>query len=307
MKKYPLSKNDTVHQAIVAILSSLTGLIDKNRPVSAASASDPETLHDYRVALRRTRCLVSQFRTVFHKRKIKHFRQEFAWLFSATSKVRDIDVHLDDLQYYKTLLPACLHNDLLILDNHLRVEQEKAYEEMLAVLASDRHKALSEDWQNYLADPELIRQQFANLAVFPVANASIQENYFALIKSGQSLQLGSADDSFHDLRKRCKKLRYLIDFFMPLYATDGIQPLVEGLKTLQDNLGRHQDVCVQMQFLQTLPVENKALSDCLLERLQTEKHKQQLEFKYHFFNFLSHKMPGSNAWVRFTSNHDRTL
>lgn len=299
MKKHPLSKNDTVQQAITVILAGLTGLIGKHRPTTGGFA-DPEVLHDYRVALRRTRCLLGQFQAVFHKRKIRHFRQEFAWLFKATSPVRDLDVHLEDLQRYQALLPASLHEDLRVLSQHLQLEQEQAYGQLRMVLASERHQALDEEWQDYLAAPQLIRRQFAGSAMFPVANASLQENYFALVKSGQSLHVGAADEDFHDLRKRCKKLRYLMDFFLPLYATDELAPLVAGLKKLQDNLGRHQDVCVQMQFLQTLPIGHKPLANSLLARLHTEKQKQQLEFKYHFFNFLGHKMPGSQAWGRFT-------
>lgn len=56
----------------------------------------------------------------------------------------------------------------------------------------------------------------------------------------------------HDLRIHCKKLRYLMEFFAPVFPKRDLKRLIKALKRLQDNLGRFNDCAVQQKSLQTL-------------------------------------------------------
>ncbi len=49
----------------------------------------------------------------------------------------------------------------------------------------------------------------------------------------------------HELRKTCKNLRYLLEFFQSFYPSNAMRTLVKALKGLQDNLGEFQDYQVQ--------------------------------------------------------------
>jgi CHAD domain-containing protein len=51
----------------------------------------------------------------------------------------------------------------------------------------------------------------------------------------------------HELRKRCKELRYLLEVFRPLFADAQYRPLIKELKALQDTLGDFQDGEVQRE------------------------------------------------------------
>jgi CHAD domain-containing protein len=51
----------------------------------------------------------------------------------------------------------------------------------------------------------------------------------------------------HDLRKRCKELRYLLEVFRPMCAAAPHRSLVKELKALQDTLGEFQDGEVQRE------------------------------------------------------------
>jgi CHAD domain-containing protein len=53
----------------------------------------------------------------------------------------------------------------------------------------------------------------------------------------------------HELRKRGKELRYLLEFFGGLYPGGVVKPMVAALKDLQDVLGRYQDRAVQVEQL----------------------------------------------------------
>ncbi len=57
------------------------------------------------------------------------------------------------------------------------------------------------------------------------------------------------DEVVHQLRINCKKLRYLMEFFAPLFPENEIKTLIKALKLLQDNLGNFNDYSVQQIFL----------------------------------------------------------
>ena len=58
---------------------------------------------------------------------------------------------------------------------------------------------------------------------------------------GRRIGDDSPAEALHDLRKKGKELRYLLEFFASLYAADVVKPMVSTLKGLQDVLGRFQD------------------------------------------------------------------
>ena len=68
--------------------------------------------------------------------------------------------------------------------------------------------------------------------------------------SGGRINEASPAEEYHELRKKGKELRYLLELFgAPLYPSDVVDPLVKALKGLQDVLGRHQDREVQVALL----------------------------------------------------------
>ncbi len=55
---------------------------------------DSEFLHDWRVAVRRTRCLLGQLKQVFPAGETRRLRSELGWLARLTGPLRDLDVFL---------------------------------------------------------------------------------------------------------------------------------------------------------------------------------------------------------------------
>ena len=68
-------------------------------------------------------------------------------------------------------------------------------------------------------------------------------------KRGAAITFASPLDNLHDLRKRCKELRYALEFFAPLYPADSYGAVLADLKRLQDCLGEFQDAEVQRMEL----------------------------------------------------------
>jgi CHAD domain-containing protein len=63
------------------------------------------------------------------------------------------------------------------------------------------------------------------------------------------------------MRRSLKKLRYLIEFFAPLFPSKDVKPFVKQLKTLQDVFGYVNDVRTAEQ-LRTIATEHGEGPDC---------------------------------------------
>ena len=72
---------------------------------------------------------------------------------------------------------------------------------------------------------------------------------------GSAVHADSAATDLHNLRKRCKELRYALEVFAPLLDKGARKALVTDLKVLQDVLGRFQDSEVQRAALRDFAEE----------------------------------------------------
>jgi CHAD domain-containing protein len=90
---------------------------------------------------------------------------------------------------------------------------------------------------------------FADLPIERVASQRIWRMYKKVRKAGRAVTDDVPPEAMHELRKDCKKLRYLIEFFRGLYPSDDVKQLVKALKVLLDNLGDFQDLEVQADKL----------------------------------------------------------
>ena len=57
-----------------------------------------------------------------------------------------------------------------------------------------------------------------------------------MVRDGRAIDDESPPESLHDLRKRGKELRYLLELFGSLFPPSVVKPMVSALKGLQDVL-----------------------------------------------------------------------
>lgn len=212
---------------------------------------DPEFLHDFRVAVRRTRSLLGQVKSVFPEQRVRRFRAEFSWLGEVTGTARDVDVYLSKFAGLKTSLPATFQEDLMPLLDHLRAQKDLAHPELVRAFRSSRYKKLKHDWLALLDAEVPQRSRLANATrpIGAVADECIRRVHRRALKEGKQIREDSAPPMLHQLRKTCKKLRYLLEFFHSLYPRNAMEDLLEPLKKLQANLGDYQDLQVQQEVL----------------------------------------------------------
>jgi CHAD domain-containing protein len=235
--------------AAVAIARRLLAVIEANLPGTLDDV-DSEFLHDLRVAVRRTRALQRELAGVFPPEPLRAFRDGFRELQAITGPTRDLDVQLlefDDLP----AAPGDVAPLRRLLVEHLRVARET----MVRELRSTRTRALLDNWSEILGelvDSDTADRPDAARPVADVASERIATVYRRMVKTGRRIDDDSPAEALHELRKKGKELRYLLEFFASLYPADVIKPMVASLKGLQDVLGRFQDREVQADRLRSL-------------------------------------------------------
>jgi CHAD domain-containing protein len=101
---------------------------------------DPEFLHDFRVTIRRTRAALTQIKYIYPDDITVHIRGELAWLGQKTGPLRDLDVFLLRIEYFKTHLPKSMQQVLDPFYQFLHANQQVEHRRLLHTLESARYR-----------------------------------------------------------------------------------------------------------------------------------------------------------------------
>ncbi len=249
-----LSYDQRADTAVVAVLRRLVEVIEANLEGTIADI-DPEFLHDLRVSIRRSRSVQDELRGVF-SRELAHFRGEFRWLAQITGDARDLDVYVTEFDAYRLMLPEATRPDLDPLLELLRIRRMTARDEMVRALTGERAASLFTEWSTFLSVLETTSDEERPEAARPIGELTGERTrklYERLLRMGGAIDQSSPAEEYHDLRKKGKELRYLLDLFAaPLYPSQVVAEMLKALKGMQDTLGRHQDRDLQAAMLTAL-------------------------------------------------------
>jgi len=204
---------------------------------------DTEFLHDFRVAIRRTRSALVHFKGVFDADALAPMRDDLRDLGRLTGPLRDLDVYLLDEPRYRALLPDDLQPGLDRLFARLRAEREVELGRLRAALADPAYRQFVARWGAFLADPP--PGPAASLPVLDLVRTRLRKRHRRVVRDGYAIDDRSPAAALHALRIECKKLRYLLEFANSLYPPGEVDALIKQLKDLQDNLGEFNDLSVQ--------------------------------------------------------------
>lgn len=280
--------------AAAAVLRSLIDVVGFNLD-GAIAGDDVEYLHQLRIAVRRSRTVQRQFKGAFPAFELPGLRSDFRWLQRATGAARDLDVHVEEFEELSELVPESLRGSLEPLRLTLMAHRLQAREDLAGALRSQRLHELLSDWERLLeslVELPVEDRPAAERSIGSLTAERVSAVYNRILRMGEAIGADSPADSYHELRKKGKDLRYLLELFgMPLFDHDVVEPLVRVLKGLQDLLGRHQDREVQVTLVRSLADEVAALpggpSACLamgvlIDRLAADEHAARREFPDRF-------------------------
>lgn len=282
-------------KASIIIYKQLLAAIQINEAGTIADI-DTEFLHDYRVAVRRTRAGLSQIKNTLPPKIVAKHANFFAWLGQITSTTRDLDVYLLSYQQYQAALPETLQADLAPLYEFLKKKQVIAQKELADILSGSKYRKQLLAWEQYLRDPAAVKAKGsnANVPIKELADQRIWKVFQRVLKEGSAISESSPAETLHDLRKTCKKLRYLMEFFQDMYPAKDMKVLLRALKGLQSVLGDFQDYEIQennIKHFSAEMMEDNIASDTLLamgvliQYLDTMKCTARNDFAEQFSRF----------------------
>jgi CHAD domain-containing protein len=254
-------------EAAAVILLRLLDTVDAN--VAGVLADfDTEFLHDLRVGVRRTRSALKLFGDTLGlaEEESAFFAAEFKWVGDLTTPTRDLDVHLLDFEETARGLAAAKPDDLEPFRAYLEQRRRKEFRALTRGLRSARFITLTDEWRARLVkiqrdSPGPVRgsrSRSVPLYKAPGGSAGLlaaertRVAFAKVARRGAAITPDSPAETLHDLRKRCKELRYALEFFAPLHDPGSYTKVVGDLKRLQDCLGEFQDTEVQIGEIRAL-------------------------------------------------------
>jgi CHAD domain-containing protein len=242
-------------QAAATIMLRLLDILEANVD-GVLRDIDTEFLHDLRVAVRRTRAAIKLLGDALQvpDEQAGRFAAEFKWLGDLTTPVRDLDVHLLGFDAMAAGLRAAKEDDLTPFRAFLSERRVREFRVLARGLRSERFSQLMRDWRATLSavlEGKKRRGDTATTAA-ELARDRTRQAFRKVTKRGSAITPDSPHESLHDLRKRCKELRYALEFFAPLHNKSAYAAVVGDLKRLQDCLGEFQDNEVQIDEIRTL-------------------------------------------------------
>lgn len=243
----PITAKEPAGQAVAQVLLGLLDTMEANVD-GVLGDLDTEFLHDFRVAVRRTRAALKLLGDVLDPLD-PSFAGEFKWLGDLTTPVRDLDVHLLGFGDLAGRLRVAEPADLEPLRELLERRRGTELKRLRGGLRSLRYQRLTQAWRQALI--RTVEQNSVSTPAAELAAARIAKAFKRVAKRGARITADSPPEAMHDLRKRCKELRYAIEFFGPVFARSRYRQVISDLKRLQDCLGAYQDAQVQIAEIRT--------------------------------------------------------
>ncbi|WP_370229506.1 CHAD domain-containing protein [Marinobacter nauticus] len=250
------------------VLQQLSNQLEQLTP-GAILGLDDEFLHQYRIALRRSRAIAEPLAEITGDRQLQEHIRELKRHARATSALRDLHVFLQDI-------PELCHDNPQLcttLTDWARLRASKAQRKLAKRLGQKRYQQSLSRWQDYI-ESKSFHKLAANLRKKDIQAATNRRLKQFNRKTAELLHT-APDEALHQLRKNLKRIRYLLE----LDARHS-KPFRKELRQRQDLYGRFQDLHVQIEltrrFLADHPECDGASLTGKLEREKADTRRQIL-------------------------------
>ena len=225
---------------------------------------DDEFLHQYRIAIRRSRAIAESVQEVTGDKALVKAVKTLKRHASATGPLRDLHVFLQDLP------GLCGDNREIQLALRAWFESETAskHNRLVKRLGSKRYHDSMDHWQN-LIDSRKFHKLAGTLSPKDIRKA-VERRTKDFNRHTAELMHTSPDEDIHRSRKQLKRIRYLMELDAKTWKGD-----LKTLKAWQQLYGRFQDLHVQIellgQFQQAAPEVVPAVITGILQTLEDRK------------------------------------
>jgi CHAD domain-containing protein len=247
--------------ARVAVARMLVSFLDELEVAWDGTVTDIdiEFLHDFRVAVRRSRSAVKLLGDVLPPALVAWVTPQLKLLGDLSTPSRDLDVLLQELPSLTAGLTSGRPEDMEPLVLHLTGLRTDERRRLVFGLRSARFERFRVRWRASLLElATWDGQPCAGPTAAEVGVERLDRAHRRVLRRGSRITDASPAEDLHDLRKRAKELRYLLETFPPSTDPADARVAVKELKALQDVLGTFQDSEAQREALHSLATDMMA-------------------------------------------------
>lgn len=209
--------------------------------------TDPEGVHQARVATRRLRSDLRTFRAVLDREWAAGLREELGWLGGVLGAARDADVLLDRLTTHAQGLPEASADGAAELTSALEHRRVETHAMLLDAVRGDRYLDLIDRLINAAQAPALLAPK-ANRAAAKALPSLVHRAWRALDRKASSLSDPPTNEELHMVRILAKRCRYAAEACAPSLGKR-IHKLAVATRDVQDVLGELNDAVVAEKWL----------------------------------------------------------
>lgn len=212
-------------------------------------------LHRYRVALRRAKALLVAAETVFPPLLARSAFEAVSLELQETADLRNLDVLADSLSSWSEYLSPEFHGGLHKISDSVDERRNAGYLQVRTMVESDQHATMIEQLRTLgtvyrLGGEEPGRDVLVKART--VARSSF-EDAWARMETAGDIAMDSTDvDDWHRLRRRLKRVGYLIDAMGPILDDADEAQRAKRVRKLLGDLGELQDMAVEAQLIEEL-------------------------------------------------------
>jgi CHAD domain-containing protein len=224
------------------LVDAFDGLVQHAAELRRGS-TDPEEVHDARVAARRFRSHAVSLSSVLDVDAMASELDELGALARALGAVRDLDVLLEDLGAEAGGVPDGLRPAAALIVAGFEDDRANAMERLRRRLEGPAHERLLVSLGSVAAAPPLRRPERD-----PEPAVVMSSVWKALARRARAAESSPTDEALHALRIRTKRARYAAEALEPFVGARASR-FARRAARLQDLLGRHQDAVVAIDRL----------------------------------------------------------
>jgi CHAD domain-containing protein len=237
----------TAGEALKSIIGGSVAQLLRHDP-GIRVGSDPESVHQARVAVRRLRSHLRIFGELLDPDWTRALRDELGWLGAELGAARDAEVLYERLSGRLDQLPEADRRAAGALLATLEAQAVEARERVRATLNSDRYIAVLDRLVAAAHDPPLL--EAASLPAGEVLPALAGRAWRKLKKAVGALSPESPDEDLHRARIAAKQARYAAEAVATIGFADA-QAFAKAVAELQAVLGEHQDAVTAQGWLRS--------------------------------------------------------
>jgi triphosphatase len=258
----PLTAAASTEEALAALVRCCLHQIAANAPGLVAD-DDVEWVHQMRIGTRRLRSCLRLVARCAPSGELRHLVTDVKWLAQTLGEARDWDVFVGE-----TLPPLAKSfaqhrstaSGLMQLRSRAQARRKMARAAAHEAVASARFQRLLLTGGYLCAAPRFATEPPSNAAsgddplggrAAGFASSLLARRHRKLERSALSLESGSAEER-HAVRIAAKRLRYVAEFFAPLYPRKRAKAYLKALTAVQDVLGRLNDTATALRVADEL-------------------------------------------------------